>query len=166
MPLRSPALSRRTARRAFSLVELVIVMSILGIAAAIAVPRFVSAQQRYQALATANRVVADLALARADARQTSTSRKVYFDTAVESLTMPGVEPVIGGVDAVSKTGDYQVLFDREPYHADLVKADFGGDAVVVFDGFGRPDSGGTLVVQSGGTEVTVTLDPETGEASR
>ena len=40
-----------------------------------------------------------------------------------------------------------------------------GDAQVVFDGYGMPDSGGTVIVQWGSIQKTVVLDADTGKAS-
>ena len=60
---------------------------------------------------------------------------------------------------------YSVLMADPPYRSTLVSADFGGDATVKFDGFGVPDSGGTVVVAAGGISVTVVLDANTGEAA-
>ncbi len=45
----------------------------------------------------------------------------------------------------------------------VVAAGFGGDRVLIFDGYGKPDSGGKVVVSSGAHEVSVSVDPETGK---
>ena len=46
----------------------------------------------------------------------------------------------------------------------LTAADLGGDAVVAFDGHGRPDSSGTVTLSVGGVQSVVRLDADTGEA--
>ncbi len=51
-----------------------------------------------------------------------------------------------------------------PYYAQLVSAAFGGDEVVTFDGYGLPDSGGTVVVGVGGVTRNVVLDGQSGLA--
>ncbi|MCH8259363.1 MAG: hypothetical protein IIC46_04065, partial [Planctomycetes bacterium] len=51
-----------------------------------------------------------------------------------------------------------------PYLAKLASVDLGGDAQLTFDGFGVPDSGGSVVVQAGDYQYTVVVDPETGVA--
>ena len=40
----------------------------------------------------------------------------------------------------------------------------GGDAVVIFDGYGMPDSGGSVDITAGGVTKTIQLDPDTGRA--
>ena len=60
----------------------------------------------------------------------------------------------------------------EPYAADVVSAAFDDpddalDAIeaVTFDGWGTPDSGGTIVVAAGPQTRTIVLDPDTGKAA-
>jgi len=59
---------------------------------------------------------------------------------------------------------YHVVVSAAPYHADLVAADFGGDGEVVFDGYGMPDSGGSVVVQVGDYQRVVVVEADTGQA--
>ena len=63
-------------RRGFTLLELVLVVAILGVVAAIAAPRYGNAIQNYRANAAAQRLRADLEYARARAKSTSSSRTV------------------------------------------------------------------------------------------
>src|SRR5204863_23675 len=57
-----------SSRRAFSLIEITLVLMVMGVLAALAVPRYASALARYRADAAARRIVADLDLARTTAR--------------------------------------------------------------------------------------------------
>lgn len=143
---------------AFSLIELALVLVIVAILAAVATPRFSGATQRARLDAAAGRVAADLHRLRAEARRTSRSLTLTFDPAADSLAAPDLP----SLDR-SGTG-YSLDLSRAPYHADLRSADFDGDAAITFDGYGRPDSGGTATVAAGDSERTVTLDPHTGEA--
>lgn len=146
-------------RRAFSLVEVVLVLAILAILAAIAAPRYGTAVSRYQAEMAARRVVADLALARSRARISSTQHTVAFTPAADQYQLPGV------ADLKNSSVDYLVDLSTRPYYADLVSADFGGDATVVFDGYGTPDSSGQIVIEVGDIQKIIALDQDTGKAS-
>ena len=145
--------------KAFSLLELVLVMAILAILLAMAAPRYGTAVARYQAEMAARRVVADLALARSRARITSTQHTVAFTPAADQYQLPGVS------DLKNSGADYLVDLSARPYHADLLSADFGGDGTVVFDGYGMPDSSGQVIVQVGDILKIITLDQDTGKAS-
>jgi prepilin-type N-terminal cleavage/methylation domain-containing protein len=142
----------------FSLFELIIVLVIVVTLSAIAAPRFANALTGYRAEVSARRIVADLALARAQARQASRARLVTFDLAGHRVTIADANPM-------ADAGPVRVTrLAEEPYRAELVSADFGGDAKVVFDGYGVPDSGGQAVVGHGGTSATVVLDANSGQA--
>ena len=144
------------ARRAFSLMELVVVLAIIAIAAAIAAPRYANAIARYRAETAARRVAADLAYARALAQQTSSNQTVAFDPATDVYTL-------AGVDDPDRPGQpYPVALAGRPYHADLAAASFGGAKSVTFDGFGTPSVGGTVTVRVGDYVYTLTVEAETG----
>lgn len=142
-------------RPGFSLVELVMVMAILAVMAAIAIPRYAQAAARYRAALAAHRVVVDLALARDRARSSSTSRTITFDLAAHRYSM--VHGLTAAIEAV-------VELDLAPYAVTIESADFGGDAVVKFNGYGQPDSGGVVQVRCGDTWRSVVLDAASGEA--
>ncbi len=144
-------------RRAFSLVELVVVVATVGVACAIAAPRYGASMARYRAEMTAWRVAADLELARSAARTTGSDVTVLFDVPGNGYSMPGGPELGSGPEGVS-------LADG-PCQAQLLAANFGGLSRVVFDGFGLPDSGGTITVASGGFTRTVVLDAGSGLAS-
>lgn len=151
-----------TARRrssGFSLVELVLVVAITMILAAIAAPRYGSAAGRYRADLAARRVADDLRLAQAHARLTSASCTVNFTPATEQYQLAGVASLDGGA------GDYTVDLRTDPYDAGITSADFGGPATVVFSGWGLPNSGGSVVVTAGSETRTVVVDGQTGQVS-
>ncbi len=145
--------------RAFSLIELVLVVAIISILSAIAMPRVGGAIARQRVDAAARRVVMDLALARRSAELANASRTAAFLPAQAKYTLTGVQPL----DGVGT--DYVVILKEEPYGATIVSADFGGDPDLVFDVFGRPDSDGSVVIQVGNEIRTVSVDPDTGLAS-
>ncbi len=151
-------LSARHRNRSFTLIDLVMAMAVIVIVAAIATPRYANALTRYRAEAAAQRVVADLALARQTAKSTSSSRTVGFDAAKHSYLIPNVREL----DTAGTM--YRVQLQDPPYQARIVSVDLGGDWQIIFDGFGIPDSGGFVIVQSGDYQYTVVVDPETGAA--
>ncbi len=149
----------RRALGGFSLLELVMILAIVATIAAIAAPRYTNSLFRYRAESAARRVVADLALAQQTAMTTSSSRTVTFDTGTHSYTIPGVRALDG-------TGvTYTVSLLDPPYEARIFSVSLGGDAAVTFDGYGLPDSDGTVVIEVGDVQMTVALEATTGTAA-
>lgn len=169
----TPNHRRRAFSRAFSLVELVLVLLLLGVIAAIAAPRLSASMERSRALAAAQRVAADLEAARSAAMAASASRKVIFAPAKSAYGGGGLAGVLD-----RGSGTYVVDLSRAPYNSTIPAASFGDstslrwtgvydlDAAqeVVFDGFGRPDTEGWIVTASGGSYYKVALD-RTGRTS-
>ncbi|MFB0524350.1 MAG: GspH/FimT family pseudopilin [Phycisphaerae bacterium] len=142
----------------FSLLELVLVLAIIATLAAIAAPRYQTALARYRADLAARRIVADLALAQSNAKAASSSRNVVFSISANNYQMPDLPPLDG------TSGSYIIELSEKPYEANLISADFGGDQEVIFNGWGIPDSGGTVVLTVGPEQRTVTVDAESGKA--
>ena len=142
-------------RGGFTLVELVIVMVIIGVVGAIALPRFSQATARQQLDAAAERLVSDLELAKTRARASSQTVTVAFNRSAESYTISG-----GGGDA------FTVELDESPYNALIGTASFGGSTTLTFNGYGIPSSSGTVVVKfSSSQKITVNLSAS-GEVTR
>lgn len=141
-----------SARYGFTLVELVLVMVIIGVIGAIAMPRFAQASARQQLAAAAKRIESDLEKARHQARANSNWVTIRFDTATNSYEYA---PMTGG-------NRYDVELDEAPYQVELVRAIFGNDSDVSFNGFGVPTTGGELLIRSAAGEVAVKLDASGG----
>jgi prepilin-type N-terminal cleavage/methylation domain-containing protein len=145
-------------RGGFSLIELVMVMTIIAILSAIAVPRYAGSLARYRADAAANRVVTDLNYARERAKATSTSVTVKLKVSQDCIQLIGV-PALDDPNI-----DWETDLSAKPYLADLV-ADTFPSSKVTFDGYGIPDSGGTIQLIIGSEARIVTLDPDSGKAA-
>jgi prepilin-type N-terminal cleavage/methylation domain-containing protein len=146
-------------RGGFTIMELVMVLLIIAMVAALGVARYGDAVQRYRADAAARRIVADMALARSKARMQSQSQAVVFNLAASSLSLPNVP------DMDHPPAAYQVRLGDAPYYARLMSVNFGGASQVVFDGYGSPAASGTIVVAAGGYTKTVVLSHVTGRAA-
>ena len=151
-------ITRRASATGVTLVEMVIVLMVLGILTAAAAPKFFDSLARYRAEAAANRIAYDLRLARRHAEATSASQSVVFNSpAAHQYEMPGMDdPQRGGQT-------YAVNLAGEPFLAIIVSASFNGDATIIFDGYGMPDSGGSVTVQVGTHQKTVTVDANSGK---
>jgi len=158
--------SRPTMRsRAFTLIELLIVLSVIGTVSLIAVPRYARSLERYQADAAARRIVADLQRAQARARTKGAHVTVAFDTDLDRYEIPDVpslkDPTSGTVVEVGAA----------PFRATLVTAAFDNPVAadltsdVIFDGYGMPDSGGSVLIRAGDVTRTIVLDAETGKVT-
>jgi prepilin-type N-terminal cleavage/methylation domain-containing protein len=144
-------------RRAFTLVELVTVLAIIGIVAAIAAPRYINSIVRYRVDASARRVSADLSYAQGRARAASAGCTVSFNSAAASYT------IIGAADPIARNATYVVALGDEPYRSKIQSMDLGGDSQVVFDGYGMPDADGVIIVRAGGMRKAIQIKAETGQ---
>ncbi|MCA9069583.1 MAG: GspH/FimT family protein [Planctomycetaceae bacterium] len=146
-------------RNGISLIDVTVTILVMGIFAAVAIPRFADSMHHYRTETAADKVRADLNYARKLAVARSTDVTVEFDTVADNYTLVG----IGHPDRVGQS--YVVQLNQNPYQSDLASASFGGGSTIVFDAFGTPDNGGTVTVQAGAYSQTVTVDPDTGKAT-
>jgi len=145
-------------KTAFSLVELVTVLTIVGILAAVAIPRFASAGVKQRVDAAARRVITDLNLVRRFAFQSGAGQMVEFDLDAESYLFSGMEdPTLPGER-------YRVSLSEEPYLVEIKSANFSGTDAFKYNGYGIPDKGGVIVVGAGEEQRSVIVDPDSGEA--
>lgn len=147
--------------RGVTAVELVAVILILGIVAAVAVPRYTDNLMQARVDAAARRIVADLTAAQARAKAASSSQTVTF-----VVPPRGSRYEIVGMKDPDRPGEsYVVNLDASPYQVAFGSVNLGGGTTLVYNGYGVPDRSGTLVVQAGKSVRTVTIDSSTGMAS-
>ena len=158
----------------FTLVELVIVMMILAILAAIAVPLYTSAAS-VQLKTAANMIASDLEYAKSMAMSTGRSFSVVFDTSAEEYRIRDANgdvnhPVhIGAKYVVSFAGDSRLN------KVDIVSANFDSKNGVRFDYLGAPYAwdgssasslnNGSVQLRAEGNTLTVRVEPVTGYIS-
>lgn len=143
----------------FSLIELVLTTIIVGLVAAMAVPRYADALSRYRADAAARRIVADIQRAQAHAKATSSNATVRLRVTTDRIEIQELTDLDRGATP------YATRLDEDPYLCTLTSASFDGDETLVFDGYGQPDSGGTATLRCGATQRIITVHPQTGEAT-
>jgi type IV fimbrial biogenesis protein FimT len=145
-------------RRAVTIIELVVVVMVMGIMAAVAAPAFFETLLYHRVESAARRLKADLQLARQTARLTS---------ATQSLTFTGTSYTLSAaIDAFDNPGDiYAVNLAAEPYGIPSVAANFNNTQVISFNGHGVPSSGGTVVLQLQGHQCTLTVNAVTGDVT-
>jgi len=147
-----------TSRRGFSIVEVVIVVVIIGVTAVIAMPRYGNSIRRYRLESSAQRLISDFDRIVEDARRSRETRTLVIDVAADTWSVDDL------VDLDGKGANYTMDISSDPYHADIIGADFDGTAKVVIDKFGRPAASGTVTLEVGGRKMTVKFNRSTGTA--
>jgi len=162
---RNPSLPRGSspARGGFTLVELIVVVVILAIAAAMVVP-YASGTGEMSCQAAARRLMADLEYAQNQAIVTQTTIKVTFDSSSNSYTVANQSGPL--IHPITKK-DYVVDFDTEDTLKGITisAVAFGGGAEVSFSALGAPDLGGSVDLAAGSSTYRVTVAPVTGRVS-
>lgn len=155
----------RQRRNAFTLVEILVVVVILGIAAAVVVPHMLDTGSMH-AQAAGRAIIADILFAQNDAIALQETRRVVFDLTANSYRLTdGAETVLP--DPTRSGGEYDVDFAGDGRFAGvaLAAADFGGETVLSFDALGAPVSGGQVELTAGDTRYRVTVAEFTGRVT-
>ena len=175
--------------RGFSLVELLIVVVLLGILAGIAQPAITSSLTRSRLDSAAVEVTSALHFARRTAMNSGQACRVTFDAAAETLQVeqfahqqmssladtnqdellesvvddPSVWVYVDSDTPYRPGSAYTVDFDSEGI--DIVSATFGADSSVIWSTAGQADDGGTVVLETGGKQVSVNVSAVGGRVS-
>lgn len=153
-------LGGRETRRGFSLAEVFLVVVIMSILSAIAVPRIANFLAGQRLAAASRRIVTDLGFAQRRAKTTGVVQKVKVETGTRTLELEGLtDPDHPGQPYVLKLAD-------EPYTLSSIAADFGGGVQeVAFDAYGMPDVSGTITMTVGEYQRIINVDSDTGRAT-
>jgi prepilin-type N-terminal cleavage/methylation domain-containing protein len=145
----------------FTVIELLIVVVILAIAALTAIPMMSSAASM-QIRSAANLIMADLEYAKSMAITRGQNYSVVFDVAADSYQIEDQDNNVIS-HPVKKGFPYIVRFPNESRlnRVNVTNVDFS-DATVTFDCLGSPNSGGMVSLQAGDMTATVTVEPVTG----
>lgn len=146
-------------RRAFTLIELVIAVLVIGILSSVAGPKFAQSLNRMRVEQAANRIKADLQYARAYAITNSVSVTVQFSTANHNYELVGLK----NLDRPSAA--YIVELDDAPYNVRLSSASFNANTSVTFSVYGQPNNAGSIVVQLSGVSKTISISADSGKVS-
>jgi prepilin-type N-terminal cleavage/methylation domain-containing protein len=141
----------------FTLVELVMVLTITAIIGAMAVPRYSRSLYRYRVDSAARRVAADLELCRSYAKANSSTQTLVFNTSGSTYT--------GSFAGFTSSGSYLVSLADSPYRVTLTSVSLTSSNSVSFDGFGKPSITGTIGLTLGGYTKYVAIDSSTSEVS-
>lgn len=144
-------------RRAYTLIELVLVLAIITLVGAMAAPRWAGSVNRARVTAAVQRITADLRAASAQARATSTPVTVTFSTAKADYTISNARTLD------RRVAPYAVELDEPPYVVRLASADFGGGTVVTFNACGEADLDGSIVLSAGSFQRTIKFYANTRE---
>jgi len=146
------------------LVEILVVLVVMGIAAAIIVPR-VSTMGDIQVASVARTILANMQYAQNEAIVTQRPTTVTFDTTRHEYELTDVDGVVL-THPVTKAS-FVVAFPgtRGTEKVRIVSANFGGTPQVTFDSLGSPDNGGEVSVEADGHTYRIIVAPVTGKIS-
>jgi prepilin-type N-terminal cleavage/methylation domain-containing protein len=162
------------ARRAYTLVELLLVIALLGVATAMVVPN-VGSTNILRVQSTVRSIVADINFAQSDALARQRGRAVIFDVANNAYAVVEV-PIYGttlnpGTDTIQSTD----LKNKRKFHDSIIESvNFDGGNVLVFDELAgtvtapnsnTPSAGGSVIISGSGSRFQISVEAYTGRVT-
>lgn len=140
-------------RRAFSMIELVIVVLIIGMVAAVAVPRLTSAQSGSRLVAAENRLLSEFGAVGEQALAMGQSHTIQFHVPTSEFRVyEGSPPALGSLVRTVRLG-------QEPYRVQIVSTTIGNpDGFIVVNGHGMYSAGAKVQISVGGSVRAVTVE--------
>lgn len=148
-------------RPGYTVMEMVVAMSIVAVLMAVAGPRVDNYLERDRVRTLNRRLTTDLAMARSEAIRKKAPVTITFDPSGEFYEIRGVDGM-RTPDGVQ--GDtYRVnLKGKRGYDALIEEADFEGSNSLSYDAFGRASADGTIRVSNGDADGTIQIRKSTG----
>ena len=164
--------SRRTRpvrRPAFTLIEVLVVVTVIGIAGAIVVPAMLKPGVM-QAQAAGRMIIADIIYAQNEAISRQANRRVVFDVANNKYRLSDAAGNTiagswrtGGSDQSNYTVDLRK--DARFSGVTLTTASFNNAATLEFDALGSPVNGGTVDLTGANFKYRITVEDFTGRVT-
>ncbi len=166
--------TRRRNKAGYTLIEVLVTVTIMGLAAAIIVPNMLQAGT-LGVQAGARIIIADLLFAQNEAMAQQSTRRVVFDTDNNSYR---VEKYDSGATAWvleynpskgmgNNQQNYEVDFEEDGRFKgiEIVSAQFNGGSTIEFDDLGNPSSGGTIELRFDDHRFEIKVAPFTGRVT-
>ncbi|MBO6513506.1 MAG: prepilin-type N-terminal cleavage/methylation domain-containing protein [Phycisphaerales bacterium] len=136
----------------FSLIELTMVVAILGIIAAIAVPRFADAASGRQLQASKKQLLSDIENTKLRARATSTRHTIKF------YPSRNIYVIAEG----NTVDDTTIIIARdltaEPFNTTIRRTDLGGDEVITVTAFGDCTPPAVVRLKSNNERIDISIE--------
>ena len=137
-------------RRGFTFVEMTVVILVIGITAAIAVPSYVTSIHEFRAQQSAERIIATAKAAKSRAMLQSRPIRVRFTVATHTVSV---------VDAANVACELPFCLLNDPYRSQIAVVALGADPEVSFDAYGLASKSGDVTLSSGSVTRVVRFTP-------